>query len=81
MADESQNAYLERVAPGFTRIITDDLLSQARQCRMILPEGHPDAVLIYGYWVMSGDSAWVESDAAFKKRIQEVLGARQNCGE
>jgi hypothetical protein len=60
--------------------IADDLLSQARWCRMILPDGHADAVLIRGYW-MSGEDAWVESDAAFKKRIQEVLGARQNCGE
>ena len=72
MADEAQDAYLERVVLGFTRIIADDLLLQARRCRMILPEGHPDAVLIHGYWA-SGASAWVESDAAFKRRIQETL--------
>ena len=52
------------------RNVMDDLLSQARRCRMILPEGHPDAVLFRGYWI-SGADAWVESDAAFKKRILE----------
>ena len=54
------------------RNVMDDLLSQARRCRMILPEGHPDAVLFRGYWI-SGADAWLENDAAFKKRIQEVL--------
>ena len=53
------------------RNVMDDLLSQARRCRMILPEGHPDAVLFRGYWI-SGADAWLENDAAFKKRIQEA---------
>ena len=69
--DETTDAYLERVALGFTRIIADDLLLQARRCRMILSEGHPDVVLIHGYWI-SGADAWVESNAAFKKRILEA---------
>jgi phage-related baseplate assembly protein len=41
--------------------------------RMILYEGHPDAVLVSGYWTNSTDDEWLESDTAFKRRIQEAL--------
>lgn len=67
-----------RFAQNFKTL--DDLGKIHGLKRMILYEGHPDAVLVVGYWP-SGADAWMESDVAFKKRIQEVLGARQNCGE
>ena len=59
-----------RFAQNFKTL--DDLGKIHGLRRMILPEGHPDAVLFRGYWI-SGADAWLENDAAFKKRIQEVL--------
>lgn len=41
-----------------------------RHCRMILSEGHPDAV-----WVP--DRGWMESNAAFTKRIKETLSDKR----
>jgi len=54
----------------------DDLGKIRGLRRMILHEGRPDAVLVVGYWP-SGADAWIESDVAFKKRIQEVLNATE----
>jgi len=44
-------------------------------CRMILPEGHPDAVWRENYWI-SGAGEWLESDAALTKRIKEAPRGR-----
>jgi phage-related baseplate assembly protein len=49
----------------------DERMSGPVFVRMLLHEGHPDAVPVENFW--TGETEWLESDAALRKRIKAAL--------
>lgn len=63
MLTDDDMSFLDRLAAGSPRVFT----------RMLLHEGHPDAVAVVDY--CTGETEWLESDDALRRRIKASLAS------